>query len=563
MPGSNIRLVSRLPLRPVFTSLGLPQDAFRAPVDATWGETPFDAGVNCGLRFPGCIWLFRGGECFRYNLRSQAFEDGPTPIANWGGPAWPALFCTGIDTAVWGGPSYPALHWFFKGAQCIRVASDTWTVQPINSLQQEGWGSTQGTALTTGIEVAFHDVRPEANGCVHLVRGGQHVLHNLNNGQKVGEAQPLVEALPGLPEAFQQSFDVAFYGEGREAEILFLLRGSDCCAYDIKASKTVHVKPIDEAFPTMRPYMARPQLFIVESYVLNNYTAEPERGDVVATQVVPPHSSTKVTLVTERTEEANVKTSQSLLQSQDDATSDSFYQSLENQARQEQGSERYRYHMDSQLHGEVQAKGIWGGELDAALAVNGGSDSERQQFATQAMSTLGSQVSRTNRQFAQRAVASEEEAKRLERVVNVQTFEQANPGDVACTIKYYKAIQPYRVALALERMRIGYGDGRTLEIKELVDAERLLEDVLVSAEKRMEVMKVLQQSAGRVTDHEGNHVSLLNDGAASLELKRNLTTEIRFVGDDGTSEQKIVVRGICVHVEEFRVQSQYLLGEDA
>lgn len=115
MPGQPMRLVNRLAMRPVFTSLGLPAQAFRTPPGGGTGDIPFDAGVNCGPRFPGCVWLFRGGECLRYNLRRREFEDGPTPLAEWGGPNWPALFATGIDTAVWGGPQYPSLHWVFKG----------------------------------------------------------------------------------------------------------------------------------------------------------------------------------------------------------------------------------------------------------------------------------------------------------------------------------------------------------------------------------------------------------------------------------------------------------------
>ncbi|MFN9775209.1 MAG: hypothetical protein ACK54X_21610, partial [Burkholderiales bacterium] len=328
MPGQPMRLVNRLAMRPVFTSLGLPAQAFRTPPGGGTGNIPFDAGVHCGPRFPACVWLFRGGECLLCNLRRREFEDGPTPLAEWGGPNWPALFATGIDTAVWGGPQYPSLHWFFKGGLVVRVASDTWTVNPFIPLRQEGFGSTDGTALTTGVDVAFHDVRPDALGHVHLVRGGQHVRHDLNTGRRAEEPRSLSEALPGLPERFGQGCDVAFYGEGREAETLFLFRERECCVYDPKAGAAVSVQPIEDVFPAMRPYIPRPQLFLVESYLLDTYTGEPVRGDVVATQTVPPHSSTKVILVTERTQESTSKVSQSLLQSQDEATSSDFYESL-------------------------------------------------------------------------------------------------------------------------------------------------------------------------------------------------------------------------------------------
>src|SRR5262245_21369098 len=50
--------------------------------------------------------------------------------------------------------------------------------------------------------LAQADIRPTAVGHLHLVRGAQHVVHDLADGMRIGDPGTLAESFPGLPDSF-------------------------------------------------------------------------------------------------------------------------------------------------------------------------------------------------------------------------------------------------------------------------------------------------------------------------------------------------------------------------
>lgn len=128
-PITNYRLLSRVDLRPAYTSLGLPESAFR-PATTARPKRLFDCVLNADAAKPDSLWLFKGADYFTYDLMGNDIRRGPEPIAgNWGGDTLPHLFRTGISGAVWGGPTFHKLWYLFKDEMFVRLDStQSWQV---------------------------------------------------------------------------------------------------------------------------------------------------------------------------------------------------------------------------------------------------------------------------------------------------------------------------------------------------------------------------------------------------------------------------------------------------
>jgi hypothetical protein len=62
-------------MRRVFTSLGLPKEAFKGS-NTTPEQKLFDAVLNADAHLPGRMWLFKGSDYFLYNLVSGESNRG-------------------------------------------------------------------------------------------------------------------------------------------------------------------------------------------------------------------------------------------------------------------------------------------------------------------------------------------------------------------------------------------------------------------------------------------------------------------------------------------------------
>lgn len=545
---SPYRETSRISLRPAYTSLGLQPSDFTPVPGSDRKASPFDAGVNCGPAFPDCAWLFRGGDCFRYDLRANALVEGPVPLAQWGGPTWPALFATGIDAAAWGGPAYPNLHYFFKGDLVARrnAATGGVDVQPVN-IVAHGFASVAGTELAKGIGVAFHDVRAGFAARLHLVRGGTYVQHDLNTGQRAAGPMPLSDFLK-VPGPFGQGPDIAFFGAGENAETLYLLKDLDCCAYDLGRDRVLHAAPIDAVFRGMRPFLPKPQLFLVEDFTLSTYCGEPMRGGVVDSVTVGPRSKETVTLVIERETSSARESTRSILESAEDEVVNDLHKNVSNEMKDDASSESYRYHMDAKAHGEAKAVGLWGGSVDLSANVSGGSDDTRRRLASSVLDAVKSQVKSTEKRVSRRTQSSEETSTHKERVVSTkESVVDNSASDRMLVTDFFQMLQPYLVIVSLTRVRIACADGRgAAEIHEIGQLRQLLERVLHDEETRARVEGFVRSALGNVSDYEGKAVSILAEGdGGAMRVRPGFSSQYVFVREDGSS-QSISLPGIAI-----------------
>ena len=103
----------------------------RSIVDGWSGVTePFASGIDAGLHGVGdafgFVWLFKGSQYLRYDLKADRVDVTPQPIVgHWGGGTWPAEFADGIDFAYYGTGDKAEKVYFFRGDKYILYSMKT------------------------------------------------------------------------------------------------------------------------------------------------------------------------------------------------------------------------------------------------------------------------------------------------------------------------------------------------------------------------------------------------------------------------------------------------------
>jgi hypothetical protein len=550
-PRDDFRKISSFDLRPVFISLGLPQTSFKAAATPRRSAL-FDAALNADPSRPDGLWLFKGSDYFVFNLRSGSFESDAKQIAgNWGGSSWPVMFSSGIDGAVWAGPAFPNLWYFFKDDHYLRLNSSqggNWLVDAGPEPLVNGWFSAHGTWFANGCDAALHGLGTKHHARLHLFKNNEYMRHNLTDGERDIGPGPIRDVW-NLPEPFASKIDLAFYGTGAEEEQIFFFSGTQCALYDTETDETLKVFAIEERFPAFAEFMARPQIFLVEDYRLETYLGPPQLGRLVETRNVPPGTETKTLMVTETIDSSQTTLRQSMLESQDASVVNNFNQQLDQRAAQESGSEKYRYHMNADFHGDASATGVWGGEVNATLGVQGGSDSLRSNFAESTFETIGSQVTEATKQLNQRTYESAAAIEHKERVLKQEEIVLKNPTDRLRVFEFYQQLQPYITLLVLKDIRAAYADGTgTPQIVDLSRLDELASDKLVDDAARSQLIGFVAGELASVEDQEGQTRMLIRPQAetsGTIALIPNPTASFSIQHANGEVQQ-ITTRGLVI-----------------
>jgi hypothetical protein len=153
----------------------------------------------------GQVYLFSGNQYARISqIGDGADSTYPRAIAgNWKG--LPASFQSGLDAAFLresNGKIY-----FFKGSQYVRISRvsagvDSGYPRPIAG----NWPGLP-SAFTEGIDAAFWR---KSNGKIYFFKGSEYVrISRVPNGVDAGYPRPIAGNWPGLPSAFTQGIDAA------------------------------------------------------------------------------------------------------------------------------------------------------------------------------------------------------------------------------------------------------------------------------------------------------------------------------------------------------------------
>jgi hypothetical protein len=543
------RKIATLDLRPVYTSLGLPRTVFKGGSQKRFKL--FDAALNADSSQPDSLWLFKGADYLKFNLRENRIEQAAQVIAgNFGGSSWPILFSSGIDATAWGGPAFPNLWYMFKDNQYIRLNSTnggSWVVDVGPKPRVNDWGSAQGTWFADGCDAALHGLGAAQNAKIHLFRGGEYIRHNLFDGQRDIGPVPIADVWR-LPEPFSSKIELAFYGAGAEEEHAFFFSGEQIAQYDVGSNELIRVWGIEERFPAFAEFLSRPQLFLVENYSLETYVGPPVPGRLVDEKSVPPGVEITTLMVTETIDSSQTQVRQSVLESQDASVVKNFNEQMDNRADAFQGSESYRYQMNADFHGDASANSLWGGEVNASLGVRGSTDSQRSSLAESAFQTISSQVTDSTRRLNQRTYESAAAIEHRERVLKQETITLKNPTNAMRSFKFFQQLQPTYALLVLKDIRVAYGDGSgagpvTVKLPAL---PALLDEKLLP-DQRDQLLQFLHGELTAIEDQDGTSHSVLSPAADAvrLELESNPKAIFQVQLPSGAT-QDIVVRGLLI-----------------
>lgn len=377
------------------------------------------------------------------------------------------------------------------------------------------WTNPDGTWKTPGVPVALHGLSPKFDGMIHFFKDGQYVRHNLNTGGIViGPVS--IKDVWNLPEEFSNKIDLAFYGTGQQEEYIFFFSGAQCALYDTKINQTIKVLPIEEQFPAFAQFISRPQLFLVEDYKLETYVGPSQLGRLIETRNILPGNEVKTLMVTETIDSSKTTLHESMLDSQDSSVVNNFNQQMDKKTEKLEGSEKYRYHLKADAHAAASATSFWGGEVNASLNVQGGSDSLRSNFSESTFESIKSQVTEAKQQVRQRTYGSTTEIQHIERVLKQEEIVLKNPTDRLLVFEFFQQLQPYITLLVLKNVRIAYADGiGALHIVKLSQLTDLINDKLANDDERRKLAQFVRGELSIIADQDGQVRSLIQDESQS------------------------------------------------
>ena len=542
------RILSQMDMRRVFTSLGLPKEAFRD--SGTTPERPlFDAVLNADAYLPGRMWLFKGSDYFLYNLVSGEIEDGPNRVRDWGGGSLPELFKTGIHAALWDGPVAPHRWAFFKDDWWVAMDSSRGFIPvegPAGVLghwASGAWTDAAGSFTTPGVPVALHGLGSEFDGKAHFFKDGHYIRHNLRNGTADCPLMPIADAWK-LPPPFVNKIDLAFYGTGATAENIFFVSGEQYALYDFRTEEVLATGSIEQRFPAFAQFLGRPQLFLVEDYSLNTLVGPPHLGRLIDTRSIGAGSSITRILVTETTDTTTDTLKRSLLDSQDTAVVTDFYNKLDKNSSESGDSEQYKYQLNASAHGDASATGVWGGEVNAQLHVAGDTDSRRHALSEATFDSIRKQVDESKRNTVQKTYNSESEITSTVHILKKEIFQETNASDHVRVYQFFEQLEPYITLLALESVRIAFSSDATQppQMVELSQISGLLSHVLLDQGLQQQVASYVRGELSQISDYQGEPGSVLVDDGSQLVVRPNLNTRYDIAMPDGTT-QSVSVRG--------------------
>jgi BMFP domain-containing protein YqiC len=553
------RLLNRLDLEPSFMSLGLPPSAFKDGSDS--GATAFDAILSGPT---DTLWLFKGEDFLGYDLRLGEITRPQAPIApNWAGGALPGDFALGLDSACWAGPGFPGVYYLFRGERFVRLDAPSPQADPVD------WVVTQGPLPITqewlrgpsadgvprpgfafGPAAKLYGVRADANRIHFLSPDGLYARHNLENGEMdVGPVSTTGRF--ALPDSFGGRVDAAFYGAGAAAEHIFFLSGFAYAEFDVRTGRVVHTGALEERFPQLALFIARPQLFLVEEYSLDTFIGPLTFGGLVSTMAVPAQSRKTSVVVTQITTHAATAAQQNLLESQSRDVVTDFYKKLDRSRQSEASSDSYQYRLNAMFHGDAAAHGFWGGEVNADLAVEGGSDEQRQRTARQAFESIGQQARESTHTVDQRVTSQEDSQSITQDVLSRETFEISNTTLSTRNIEFMQLMQPYVTLLVLKNVKAAYTDGtRRPEIFALGELDARLRRVLADEARTGPILAYIRGELARVQASSGEMRAIIDPSSPTLAVDGRVRTSFTF--PDVEPAQTLELFGIVKAAKEWR-----------
>jgi hypothetical protein len=303
----------------------------------------------------------------------------------------------------------------------------------------------------------------------------------------------------------------------------------------------------------------QPRLLLVEHYRLSSYLGAYGAGRTIKTFTLLPGEKTRISVKTYTRQEKNVSNASSILDSFDQASSEDFEKSVQQeQSDKTNSSKSLSYYVDA----EVSANWGWG-NASVKAGVKGGSNSAREEFSKN--------ISNATSKHAARASAKRDVQVNTTTEVKEQSGEETSTEreiqniNVSRTLNFVfrQMNQEFITILHLVDVRVAYFDG-TAETKREVPLTALqsLLDQYVNESEHETVRQAIMEELSYVFDYQDNpHAliekrTLLKDPTGSETPENILTSYFRVrknmnsVYKDGATGTEITVPGIIMAAEK-------------
>lgn len=292
------------------------------------------------------------------------------------------------------------------------------------------------------------------------------------------------------------------------------------------------------------PKVARPRLFIVESYRLSSFLGNYGAGRILKTFTMLPGEKTKISIKTFLKTETERKQASSVLDSFTQESADDFEQSL-----QSEQSDKQSYSETFEYNAEVEGEASWGwGSAKASAGVKGGTNSAREEFAknvasaTQKHSAKSSAKRDVQVNTSYEVQTTEQEETAIEReLANINMSRTLN-------FVFRQMNQEFYTLLHLVDVRLGFFNGWSESRVEvpLPQLDSLLETYLV-AEARDGVRTGIVDALNNVMDLRDEPQRVietrnLGGGSPYIRFRRDLTSTYA----DPLTAFSITVPGVLV-----------------
>ena len=471
------------------------------PIAGNWNVPPsFAARVDAVLTgsvppYQGHVWLFSGDQYLRYDPNSDVVIIGAQPIAgNWG---LPPEFASGFDAVIHGVGQYLGMVWFFKG--------------------------------------------------------GQYVRYNLNHDVTEFGPVDIAAKWNNWPAAFADGVDFAFYGTGLHENHIYFFRGDQYIRYDLDSDRVVDgpVKAV-EGWPVWAVHAGTAAVHRRAVQAVHLPRRDRQRRPGFRRRQVDPGSHQDRGLgdhppsgVDRHHDLLNV------LESNSQQVVDNFSNSVRQDDSEQRSRDDYDYGTDASFHGEAEATGLTGGEVDAKLHVQGQTHDVRSSFAK----AVGNQVDKAKQESQDRhtqQVRTEETSDHINQSTEIGYRQVVDNSASAQPLNFilFQLTQEYILVLSLVDAQLVFrnGDDRATVSAPIRDMGRLLDSVVSDPAVRAEVSRAVVAALSAVTDATtGANRSLLTAGGTGVDPM--VRTAFAVKNSEGRLVRTVDVEGIVINVE--------------
>jgi hypothetical protein len=186
--------------------------------------------------------------------------------------------------------------------------------------------------------------------------------------------------------------------------------------------------------------------------------------------------------------------------------------------------------------------------VNARLAVDGGSDEQRERLAKQAFDSVATQTRESAQTVNRRLVDTQEASSITQNVFSKETFEIRNDSDQTREIEFMELIQPYVTVMVLKNVKAAYSDGtRAPDVFPLAELPHRLPSLLVDETEVGPLLDYIKRELSRIQDSTGEMRAITTAG--TLQTDGRVQTRLTF--PNIALPQAIDVSGIIKAVRDW------------